>query len=205
MTCQWETATRSCAIVEERVRTACSISSWTIRNISIAKNSTARRGADYPDNAERYAEFARAAIELAKQVWMPDVIHCHDWQSALVPVLLRTRQPGRSGAPRRAGDFHHSQHGVPRTFSARGAGANRRLPESVFRIDGLEFFGKVNYLKGGLLYSDYLTTVSRQYAEEIQTPEYGHGLDGVVRARADRLVGILNGVDYRCGVRRATR
>src|SRR5207237_4971634 len=70
------------------------------------------------------------------------------------------------------------------------------IPPSVFHPGGLEFFGNVNLLKGGLVYSDYLTTVSRKYAQEIQTPEYGHGLDGVVRGRADRLVGILNGVDY---------
>ncbi len=70
------------------------------------------------------------------------------------------------------------------------------IPQSAFHVDGLEFYGFVNLLKGGLVYSDYLTTVSRKYAEEIQTPEYGHGLDGVARSRADRLVGILNGVDY---------
>jgi starch synthase len=70
------------------------------------------------------------------------------------------------------------------------------IPQSVFHVDGLEFYGKVNLLKGGLVYSDYLTTVSRKYAEEIQTPEYGHGLHGVAKSRADRLVGILNGVDY---------
>jgi len=65
------------------------------------------------------------------------------------------------------------------------------IPQGVFHLDGLSFFGKVNLLKGGLVYSDYLTTVSRKYAEEIQTPEYGHGLDGVAKSRADRLVGIF--------------
>ncbi len=70
------------------------------------------------------------------------------------------------------------------------------VPDSEFRVDGVEFYGQVNYLKAGLVYSDYLTTVSRKYAEEIQTPEYGHGLEGVAQMRADRLFGILNGVDY---------
>jgi starch synthase len=70
------------------------------------------------------------------------------------------------------------------------------IPVGVFHPGGIEFFGSVNYLKGGLVFSDYLTTVSRKYAQEIQTREYGYGLDGVVRSRADRLVGILNGVDY---------
>ena len=152
-------------------------------------------GRDYPDNAERFAEFARAAIELAKQLWLPDVIHCHDWQSALVPVLLRTAytaDPQLSGVPVVFTIHNMGYHGLfPRNILARIG-----LPDSLFRIDGLEFFGHVNYLKGALLFSDYLTTVSRKYAQEIQTTEYGHGLDGVVRTRADRLVGILNGVDY---------
>ncbi len=152
-------------------------------------------GRDYPDNAERFAEFARAAIELAKQLWMPDVIHCHDWQSALVPVLLRTAytpDPQLSAIPVIFTIHNMGYHGL---FS-RDALARIGLPDSLFRIDALEFFGHLNYLKGGLLFSDYLTTVSRKYAEEIQTTEYGQGLDGVVRTRADHLVGILNGVDY---------
>lgn len=152
-------------------------------------------GRDYPDNAERFAEFARAAIELAKQLWMPDVIHCHDWQSALVPVLLRTAytpDPQLSGIPVIFTIHNMGYHGL----FARDALARIGLPDSLFRIDALEFFGHLNYLKGGLLFSDYLTTVSRKYAEEIQTTEYGQGLDGVVRTRADHLVGILNGVDY---------
>jgi starch synthase len=152
-------------------------------------------GRDYADNAERFAEFARVAIELAKQLWLPDVIHCHDWQSALVPVLLRTAytaDPQLSPIPVIFTIHNMGYHGLfPRDLLARIG-----LPDSLFRVDGLEFFGHVNYLKGGLVFSDYLTTVSRKYAQEIQTTEYGHGLDGVVRTRADHLVGILNGVDY---------
>ena len=152
-------------------------------------------GLDYADNAERFAEFARIAIELAKQLWLSDVIHCHDWQSALVPVLLRTSyasDPQLSPIPVIFTIHNMGYHGLfPRDVLARIG-----LPDSLFRVDGLEFFGHVNYLKGGLVFSDYLTTVSRKYAQEIQTTEYGHGLDGVVRTRADHLVGILNGVDY---------
>lgn len=152
-------------------------------------------GKDYPDNAERFAEFARASIELTKQMWLPEVIHCHDWQSALVPVLLRTSyrtDPQLSGVPVIFTIHNMGYHGLfPREVLGRIG-----LPDTLFQIDGLEFFGHVNFLKGGLIFSDYLTTVSRKYAEEIQTTEYGHGLDGVVRTRADRLVGILNGVDY---------
>ena len=152
-------------------------------------------GKDYPDNAERFAEFGRAAIEFCKHVWMPEVIHCHDWQSGLVPVLLRTQYAKDD-----------SMQGVPVVFTIHNMGFHGAfpretmkkigLPESLFSIDAMEFYERVNFLKGALIFSDYLTTVSPKYAEEIQTPAYGHGLDGVVRNRADRLTGILNGVDY---------
>src|SRR5438034_1899496 len=150
---------------------------------------------DYPDNPERYAEFCRAAIEIAKHIWPTDLFHCHDWQSALVPVLLRTSY---SDDP--------LVKDIPVVFSIHNMGYHGQftrdvlervgLPAALFHPTGIEFFGSVNLLKGGLVFADYLTTVSRKYAEEIQTREYGHGLDGVARSRADRLVGILNGVDY---------
>jgi starch synthase len=150
---------------------------------------------DYPDNAERYSEFCRTAIEIAKQVWPPDVIHCHDWQTALLPVLLRTSYSDDPVAK-----------DIPVVFTVHNMGYHGQfgrdvldpagIPVQLFHPRALEFYGNVNFLKGGLVYSDYLTTVSRRYAQEIQTPEFGYGLDGVVRGRADRLVGILNGVDY---------
>ncbi len=153
------------------------------------------QGKDYADNAERFGEFSKAAIEISKQVWLPDVLHCHDWQAALVPVLLRTvyaADPLLRSVPVVFTIHNMGYHGLfPRDILGRLG-----LPESLFHMDALEFYGKVNFLKAGLVFSDYLTTVSRKYAEEIQTPEYGHGLDGVVRKRADRLQGILNGVDY---------
>jgi starch synthase len=152
-------------------------------------------GKDYPDNGERFAEFSRAAIEFAKHIWMPDVIHCHDWQSALVPVLLRTQYEKDATVEGLAVIFTIHNMGYHGTFP-RETMKKIGLPENLFKIDAMEFYGRVNFLKGGLVFSDYLTTVSRKYAEEIQTPEYGHGLDGVVRRRADYLTGILNGVDY---------
>ncbi len=152
-------------------------------------------GKDYPDNAERYAEFCRASIEVAKHIWPTDVFHCHDWQTALVPVLLRSSY---SNDP--------LVKNIPVVFTIHNMGYQGQfpremldrvgLPQALFHPEGLEFYGSVNLLKGGLVYSDYLTTVSRKYAQEIQTREFGHGLDGVARKRADRLVGILNGVDY---------
>lgn len=150
---------------------------------------------DYADNAERFAAFSKAAIEIAKHVWPPDVIHAHDWQAALVPVLLRTVYAADPAVRRLPCVFTVHNMGYHGLF-LRDALARVGLPETLFQMQGLEFFGKVNYLKGGLLYGDYITTVSRRYAEEIQTAEYGHGLEGVIASRADRLVGILNGVDY---------
>ena len=150
---------------------------------------------DYADNPERFAEFSRAAIEYAKLVWHPDVIHCHDWQTALLPVFLKTLY---------AADPAFSQ--VPTVLTIHNMGyqglfdrpvlGRVGLPERLFSIDGMEFFGRANFLKGGIVSTDWLTTVSRRYAEEIQTPQYGCGLEGVIRNRADRLTGILNGVDY---------
>jgi starch synthase len=153
------------------------------------------RGGDYPDNAERYSEFCRVAIEIAKNYWRADLVHCHDWQAALVPILLRS-----------AYDNDRVARSLPVVFTIHNMGYHGQfgrdvlgradIPVSTFHYGGTEFFGNVNLLKGGLIYSDFLTTVSRKYAKEIQTREFGYGLDGVVRNRADRLVGILNGVDY---------
>ncbi|MGH9713282.1 MAG: glycogen synthase GlgA [Candidatus Acidiferrales bacterium] len=153
------------------------------------------KSGDYPDNAERFAEFSRAAIEFTKRIWLPDVIHCHDWQSALVPVILRTQHA-----------HDPVVRSLPVVFTIHNIGYQGLFPQTVMRkiglpdslltMDALEYYGKVNYLKGGLIYADYLTTVSRRYAKEIQTPEFGLGLEGVIRQRSDRLVGILNGVDY---------
>jgi starch synthase len=150
---------------------------------------------DFPDNAERYSEFCRAAIEIAKHVWPADVIHCHDWQTALVPVLLRTSysdDPLVNDIPVVFTIHNMGYHGLFKSDALERAG----IPRAVYTPAGMEFYGSVNFLKGGLVYSDYLTTVSKRYAQEIQTPEFGYGLDGVVRGRADRMVGILNGVDY---------
>jgi len=153
------------------------------------------KGGDYADNAERFAEFSRVAIEVAKRVWLPDVIHCHDWQSALVPALLRTQYASDRvvrSLPVVFTIHNLAYQGVFPQEDLRKIG----LPQSLFRVDALEFYGKVNFLKGGLIYADYLTTVSRRYAKEIQTAEYGCGLEGVIGDRAGRLSGILNGVDY---------
>ena len=150
---------------------------------------------DFPDNAERYSEFSRATIEIAKHVWPADVIHCHDWQTALVPTLMRSLYSSDPLVKDIPVIFTIHNLGYQGQFPAAVLG-RAGIPPEVYNPAGVEYYGYVNLLKGGLVYSDYLTTVSKKYAEEIQTPEFGYGLDGVVRSRRDHVVGILNGVDY---------
>ncbi|MGI8906700.1 MAG: glycogen synthase GlgA [Candidatus Sumerlaeaceae bacterium] len=155
-------------------------------------------GRDYPDNAERFAFFCKAVLWLLEGLdWTPEVIHCNDWQSALIPVFLRTDSDVRSNAGLRSVKTLFTIHnqayqGVfPRDEAERiGIGDN------LFHPAALEFYGALNLMKGGLLYADKISTVSPTYAREIQTPEYGSGLDGVLLSRASHLTGILNGIDY---------
>jgi len=150
---------------------------------------------EYPDNAERFALFSRAVLEVAKLLFPADVLHCHDWQTGLVPVLLKTAYAEDPLLKNTATLFTIHNLGYQGLFPAAKLEQLGLGPE-LFTMDGLEFFGKVNILKGALLYSEQLNTVSRKYAEEIQTPDYGFGLDGVIRERAGSLEGILNGADY---------
>jgi starch synthase len=150
---------------------------------------------EYPDNAERFALFCRAVLEATKQLGVPEIFHVHDWQAALIPVYLRTVY---------ASDPLLNRVGVVLTIhNAAYQGAfppvtteQLLFPWDLFTMDKVEHYDRFNFLKGGLVYADILTTVSRKYAEEIQTPEFGEGLDGVLRRRAADLRGILNGVDY---------
>jgi starch synthase len=150
---------------------------------------------DYPDNAERFALYCRAVLEASKVLGVPDIFHCHDWQSALIPVLLRTSyadDPVFRGTHTVFTIHNIGYQGLfpPDTLPL------LMLPWELFTIDQMEFWGKVNFLKGALVFSDHLTTVSRKYSHEIQTSEYGFGLEGVLHSRAGSLTGILNGVDY---------
>jgi len=150
---------------------------------------------DYPDNAERFAMFSRAVIEASKILGVPQVFHCHDWQSALVPVMLRTLY-AQDPAFRDVGSvFTIHNMGYQGLFPAEILPL-LMLPWDLFTISKMEFFGQVNFLKGALVFSDYVTTVSKKYSQEIQTTEYGFGLEGVLRNRAATVTGILNGVDY---------
>src|SRR5271168_1159441 len=151
--------------------------------------------ADYPDNAERFALFSLAVLEATKILGVPQVFLCHDWQSALVPVLLRTVYAEDPAF--RDGGTVFTIHNIgyqglfpPETLPL------LMLPWDLFTMSKMEFFGQVNFLKGALTYSDFITTVSRKYSQEIQTAEYGFGLEGVLRDRNATVAGILNGVDY---------
>ena len=151
---------------------------------------------DYPDNCERFVFFCRAALAaLAPLDWTPQVIHAHDWQTGLIPVYLETLYRDAPAYRDIATVF------TIHNLAYQGLFWHYDLPMTglgwdLFTPAGVEFYGKINFLKGGLVFSDLLTTVSPTYAKEIQTPEYGEGLDGVLRERAGDLVGILNGIDY---------
>jgi starch synthase len=153
--------------------------------------------ADYPDNAERFIFFSRAVLELCQAVkFAPDIVHCNDWQTGLVPLYLKTlyRDTPSLRRTRTVFTVHNlGYHGLFWHWDMHLTG----LGWDVFTPQGIEFWGKMNFLKAGLVYADALTTVSRTYSREMQTPEYGHGLDGVLRSRALDLTGIVNGIDYR--------
>ncbi|MGA2234850.1 MAG: glycogen synthase GlgA [Terriglobales bacterium] len=150
---------------------------------------------DYPDNAERFALFSRAVLEASKVLGVPHVFHCHDWQSALVPVMLRTLYAEDPAFREVATVFTIHNMGYQGLFPP-DILPLLTLPWDLFTISKMEFFGQVNFLKGALVFSDFVTTVSKKYSQEIQTTEYGFGLDGVLRSRAATVTGILNGVDY---------
>jgi starch synthase len=150
-------------------------------------------GQPWPDNAARFATLCRSIAELADDHaglgWRPAVVHCNDWQTGLVPPLLA----GRPSAPATVFTIHNlAYQGLfdRLTFDTLG------LPAEWWNVDRLEFHNQFSFIKGGLVHADWLTTVSPNYAQEIRTPAFGAGLEGLLNYRGDRLLGILNGVDY---------
>ena len=154
---------------------------------------TMKQGSAWPDNAERFTVFCRAiealALNAADLNWQPDIVHCNDWQTALVPPLLQ----------------RHLQH--PATlFTIHNLAyqglfdwkvfKNLELPADFWSTETMEFHNQFSFIKGGLVFADWITTVSPTYAEEIQTRAYGYGLEGLIRHRRNNLTGIVNGVDY---------
>src|SRR6201981_3650505 len=138
---------------------------------------------DYPDNAERFALVSRAVLEASKILGAPHVFHCHDWQSALIPVLLRTQYAEDSAFREWATGFPIHNMGYQGLFPPDTLPL-LTLPWDLFTISKMEFFGNVNFLKGALVYSDFINTVSKKYSQEIQTTEFGFGLEGVLHDRA---------------------
>jgi len=152
-------------------------------------------GVDYPDNHIRFAALAQAALAIARWVFPVDVFHAHDWQGGLLGAYLRTRlahDPTYFGT-RTVFTIHNlGYQGLFPASALRDLG----LTTAEFHPEGLEFWGQLNFLKAGIVWADAITTVSPTYAHEIQTPAFGFGLEGVLSARAGKLTGILNGVDY---------
>ena len=148
----------------------------------------------YADNHRRFAALGWAAAHLAHGLdrdWAPQIVHCHDWHAGLAPACLK-HWPGPAAGVRTLYTVHNlAYQGLfgPEVFGELG------LPAAAFQLDGLEFHGQVSFMKAGLHYADHLSTVSPSYASEIQTPEQGCGLDGLLRSRREQLTGILNAVD----------
>jgi starch synthase len=155
-------------------------------------------GSDYADNDHRFGLFCRAVAEIVRhreEAGAPfDIVHAHDWPAAMVPYILRERRAaGDTGRTRTVLTIHNLAH---QGLFPREALGHLGLGQEHFGVDRLEFYGKVSFLKGGVMAADALTTVSTTYAREILTPEYGERLDGVLRTREKDLVGIVNGIDY---------
>jgi starch synthase len=154
-------------------------------------------GKDFPDNAERFVFFSRAALAAVEAMgWQPDVIHCHDYQTGFVPAWLKTAD-WPAGSLKGAGTVYTihnlAYQGVYPGEVGRAAGFGEELLRP---MGALEFYGNVNMMKAGIVFADTVTTVSPTYAKEIQTTEFGYGLEGVLRSRAADVRGILNGADY---------
>ncbi|MFB3885049.1 MAG: glycogen synthase GlgA [Thermodesulfobacteriota bacterium] len=151
---------------------------------------------DYFDNAERFIFFSRAALNLCKLIsFSPEILHHHEWQTGLIPAYLRSIHQNDPLFSRTAVVFtiHNiAYQGVfkKEKFSITG------LPNEMYNPEGIEFWERINFMKAGVVYADVINTVSQKYSEEIQTPEYGYGLEGILRKRKENLYGILNGVDY---------
>jgi starch synthase len=151
-------------------------------------------GHDWDDNALRFGVLSRAAALLggarSPLDWRPAIVHCHDWPAGLAPVYLR-EEPKRAASVMTIHNLAFQGNYDAQLL------ARLELPASAFTIDGLEFYGRLSFLKGGIASADAVTTVSPTYAREIQTPEFGHGMDGLLRHRRDVLSGILNGINTR--------
>ncbi len=153
---------------------------------------TDAQGDPWPDNAHRFALFCRAAVDMALNKlglgWQPDIVHCNDWQTGLVPALL-SLEPERPVTVFTIHNLAYQGLFDAQTFH------DLQLPTELWHLDGLEFYGQLSFIKGGLAFADKITTVSPTYALEILQPAFGYGLDGLLTHRRTHLSGILNGID----------
>ncbi len=149
------------------------------------------------EDVEKFAYFSKAVLEMLPFIdFCPEIIHCHDWQTGLIPVFLKATYANNR--------FYQNMKSIMTIHNLKFQGVwdvqtikdVTGLPDYYFTSDKLEAYGAANYLKGGIVYSDLVTTVSKTYAEEIKTPFFGEGLDGLIRARSNSLKGIVNGIDY---------
>ena len=194
-----------------KIEMANSFLTGDVRTFSPRKNLTVylicreeyfdRRGAygngdrDYEDNADRFIFFCKGVVETLRLADLQaDIVHSHDWQAALLPLLLREAE-GRQHLTLALKTIFTIHNIAFQGLFPSKVFARTNLPDELYNIDGLEYYSQLNLMKGGILFADRVTTVSPRYAKEIQTPEFGCGLDGVVQNRADDLVGLLNGVD----------
>ena len=154
------------------------------------------KGQDHPDNLERFSFFSQAVLRMLPALgWQPEVIHSHDWQAALVVAHLAMTPLGRDPFFASTSTVFTIHNLAYQGLFPREQWPLTQLPDTAFGLEGLEFYGKINCLKAALVSAKWLTTVSPTYVREIQTPEFGCGLEGVLRVRQANLVGILNGID----------
>jgi len=151
---------------------------------------------DYFDNAERFIFFSKMVFALCEKLnFFPDIIHCNDWQSGLIPCYLKTVFKKEPLFAKTASIF--SIHNVAyQGLFTKDAFAVSGLPQELFSIAGVEYWGKISFMKAGIVFADIINTVSETYSQEIQTEEFGYGVDGMLRARKKDLYGVLNGADY---------
>lgn len=149
-------------------------------------------GNDWPGNHKRFATFCKAieiiSLNQANMNWQPDIVHCNDWQTGLVPALLSLH-------PHHIATVFTIHNLAYRGLFSHQAFTELNLPTAFWHHERLEFYGQLSFIKGGIAFADYVTTVSPSYAREIQKPEFGCGLDGLLRYRTESLAGILNGID----------
>jgi len=151
---------------------------------------------DYPDNLERFSYFSKSALELLKKIdYKADIIHCHDWQSGLVPVYLKTLYKDKPFYKKMKTALTIHNIGYQGVFGKEEF-PKLGLDWSLFNMEALEYYGKINFLKGGIAFSDIINTVSPTYSQAIMTREQGFGMDGLLRKRRESVFGILNGLDY---------